>query len=352
MEGRLSDLPLLKEDPIFGLSVLFKEDSRPDKVDLAVGVYRTVSGKVPLMSCVQQVLEARVFEGRGYLPIDGDPDYVQEAAKLVFDSPPRFFGAQTLGSTGALRLSGRLLKTAGIDKIWIPNPTWANHRAIFSGAGVEIGFYDYYTKANQSIAFDQMCQTLKEASGAVLFHTSCHNPTATDLTQEQWKEVFSIVQERSLYPIFDCAYQGLGDGLDADVWPIRYFAKMGMELMVCYSFSKNLGLYAQRCGCLFVITDAVDRVGSQVRSFARCEYSNPPAFGASVVRGVLESPELVEEWKHELDLMRERCKGMRNALMAGLHAKGGSARFPLYGTTKRSFCYVRLRGWAGGKIDP
>ncbi len=243
---------------------------------------------------------------------------------LLGERLPRVFGAQTLGATGALRITGELLKgKLGHSRIYLPDPTWANHTAIFASSGLEIVSYPYY----KSCALDEagMLSALAKLpkGSAVLFHATCHNPTGIDPTAQQWGQMLEVVQSRELLPIFDCAYQGLGDGLEEDVAGVRSFVAADVPLFVCYSYSKNLALYGERIGALFVAAGSEAEAtcfGSQVRAYARANYSNPALHGEQIVKGVLGNDELRQVWHGDLSAMQQRLALMRTLLREKLEA--------------------------------
>jgi aspartate/tyrosine/aromatic aminotransferase len=320
------------DDPILGLNVAFRKDARPNKVNLGVGAYRTAAGQ-PLVLPSITTAETMLLEkklNKEYLPIDGDADFVQAIKALVFgDLTPKLhmFGAQMIGGTGALRMGGEYLSLGGPRSIYLSTPTWANHKSVFSRAGLKVENYPYYDRASQGIDFAGMCRAITQmpAGSVVLLHGCCHNPTGVDLTHDQWHALSQLIKTHHLIPFFDLAYQGLGDGLDADAYSIRYFAEQGHELLVAYSCAKNFGLYGERVGFLAVVTHdaaSADIVGRQLKTIIRANWSNPPTHGARLVTTILKSESLRSEWLKELESMRERITEMRKALASGLCAKG------------------------------
>jgi aspartate aminotransferase len=349
--GTFDAVELAPPDAIFGLSVAFKNDPRPEKVNLGVGVFRTADLTVPILSAVRQAEKILVEAGESktYLPIDGDPDYVRAIGTLVFGKlEEKIFGAQSVGGTGALRTVGDFLKQVlGRDTIYLPHPTWANHAGIFRAAGLELHSYPYYNPNSHGLDLERLIEEFEKIpeGSAVLFHACCHNPTGVDPSFDQWKAIAQVVQKRNLLPIFDCAYQGFGDGLDEDADAVRHFTSLGINSFVCSSCSKNFGLYAERIGALFAITESkeqAERVGSQVRRLIRKNYSNPPCHGARIVRTILDSDTLRSEWQQEVDGMRSRLHEMRHALMAGLLAKGGERDYRFLQDQKGMFSFCGL----------
>lgn len=350
--GHFEEIELAPPDAIFDLNRAFREEPREEKVNLGVGIFRDSALKPTLFGAVKDAEKELADQGlnRAYLPIDGDRDFVEQISLILFGKRmgEEIFGAQMLGGTGALRLTGDLLRQViGAQKLYLPDLTWANHKGIFVAAGLEVDSYPYYDDKRHLLAFEPMIEglaTLPQGS-PLLFHTCCHNPSGIDPSLDQWKEIAKVVAERQLLPIFDCAYQGFGAGLEEDVAGLRHFMEQGIELIVCYSCSKNFGLYAERVGAFFAVTqsrDEAERLGSQARRIIRCDYSNPPCHGERVVRTILKSESLRADWKSELDAMRLRTHEMRNALMAGLHAKGGAANFAFLKEQKGLFSFCGL----------
>lgn len=326
---------LAPRDPILGVTEAFNADRNPAKVNLGVGVYYDDAGKVPLLECVRRAEQqlAAAAAPRAYLPIDGLAAYDKAVQRLVFgaDSPliaaGRVITVQALGGTGGLRVGADILRRVAPGAgVWISDPSWENHRALFEAAGFEVRTYPYYHAPSRGLDFPAMLEALRglpQGSVAVL-HACCHNPTGVDLDASQWREVASVVVERGLVPFLDLAYQGFGEGLDADAAAVRAMAATGVPLLVSNSFSKSFSLYGERVGALSVVAadaDEAARVLSQVKRLVRTNYSNPPTHGGKVVATVLESDELRALWEQELGGMRERIRHMRQALVDGLRAR-------------------------------
>ncbi|MBB3226322.1 aromatic-amino-acid transaminase [Luteibacter sp. Sphag1AF] len=334
-----SSVELAPRDPILGLNEAFGADSRADKVNLGVGVYYDDNGHVPLLRAVRQAEEARLKAQlpRGYLPIDGIALYDLAVQQLLFGaSSPliaerRVVTAQALGGTGALRVGADFLYrlNPGVP-VAISDPSWENHRALFEAAGFEVVQYPYYDASTHGVNVDGMISGLEAlpAGSVVVLHACCHNPTGVDLTDADWKRVIATVKARSLTPFLDIAYQGFGDGIDADASAVRLFAESGLPFFVASSFSKSFSLYGERVGALSIVTASHDeavRVQSQVKRVIRTNYSNPPTHGAAVVSAVLNHAELRSTWEAELGEMRERIRAMRRGLVERLavhHAQG------------------------------
>lgn len=323
-------------DPILGLNEQFNADANPNKVNLGVGVYYDDNGKLPLLECVQKAEKqmAEAPKARGYLPIDGIAAYDSAVKNLVFGagSEPvksgRIATVQALGGTGGLKLGADFLKKLNpAAKVLISDPSWENHRALFSQAGFTVEAYPYYNAAKRGIDFDGMLTALNVAAPGtvVVLHACCHNPTGYDITPAQWDQVIAAVKARQLVPFLDMAYQGFGHGIAEDGAVIGKFVASGMDFFVSTSFSKSFSLYGERVGALSVLCaskEEADRVLSQLKIVIRTNYSNPPTHGATVVATVLNTPELRALWEKELGDMRSRIKQMRVALVEKLKGAG------------------------------
>ncbi len=323
-------------DPILGLNEQFAADTNPNKVNLGVGVYFDDNGKLPLLKCVQTAEKQMVDapKPRGYLPMDGVAAYDAAVKGLVFgaDSEPvksgRVVTAQGIGGTGGLKIGADFLKKLNpTAKVMISDPSWENHRALFTAAGFVVESYPYYDAATRRINFDGMLAALNAApEGAIaVLHACCHNPTGYDITAAQWDQVVATVKARKLTPFLDMAYQGFGHGIKEDGAVIGKFVAAGLEFFVSTSFSKSFSLYGERVGALSVLCaskDDADRVMSQLKVVIRTNYSNPQIHGATVVAMVLNTPELRAQWEEELAEMRVRIKAMRQKLVDGLKAAG------------------------------
>ena len=323
-------------DPILGLNEQFNADANPKKVNLGVGVYYDDTGKLPLLECVQaaekQMMEAP--KARGYLPIDGIAAYDAAVKNLVFGagSEPvktgRVATVQALGGTGGLKIGADFLKKVNPGaKVLISDPSWENHRALFSQAGFTVEAYPYYNAVKRGIDFDGMLTALNLAAEGtvVVLHACCHNPTGYDITPEQWDQVIAAVKARKLVPFLDMAYQGFGYGITEDGAVIGKFVASGQNFFVSTSFSKSFSLYGERVGALSVLCQDAEEAGrvlSQLKIVIRTNYSNPPIHGGQVVAMVLNTPELRSLWEKELGDMRLRIKQMRLALVEKLKAAG------------------------------
>lgn len=350
-----NDIPELPTDPILGLPILFAADSRPNKINLGVGAYKTAEGQPIVLTSVRkaenQILQKRL--NKEYLPIDGDVELLRCALMLLLGSESpllqtgNFFAAQTVGGASALRIGGEFLSKLISKTIFLSQPSWSNHKQIFERAGFNVGSYPYFQPQTCLLDYLGMCEAIKNmpAGSVILLHGCCHNPTGIDPTLEQWKELSELIKKQQLIPFFDIAYQGFGQDLDQDAEAIRYFVKEGHEMLVAYSFSKNFGLYGERVGFLTVTCakkESVPKVGSQIKSIIRANYSNPPLHGARIVSTILKSHELTLEWKTELNNMSERIREMRKALIAALLVKGQDRNFAFMHQQNGLFSFTGL----------
>lgn len=323
-------------DPILGLSEAFRADPNPEKINLAVGVYKDENNHTPVLASVKAA-ERHLVENettKSYLPIDGSPVYGQLVQTMLFGenhailSDRRAHTADTPGGTGALRVAGDYLKQNHPDStLWLSDPTWANHHGIFGAAGVPTQTYPYLDAKTNSLDFAGLLEAVGRMSrgDVVLLHGCCHNPTGVDPTAAQWKELASALSGGGVMPLVDFAYQGFGKGLKEDAAGLRAVAEVCDELMVCSSYSKNFGLYRERVGALTIVAGSsatADTVISQVKTAIRQNYSNPPAHGAEVVTVILSDPALRRQWEGELADMRKRIHQMRTAFAAGLDERG------------------------------
>jgi aromatic-amino-acid transaminase len=352
----LAGVQMAPRDPILGLTEAYNADKNPKKVNLGVGVYTDDNGKVPLLECVRRAERQLVEQpaARNYLPIDGLAAYDRAVQSLVFGAncpalkQGRIVTVQSLGGTGGLRVGADFLRrTAPNAELWISDPSWENHRAVFESAGFKVNTYPYYDAKTRGVDFDGMLGALKAmpAGSIVLLHACCHNPTGVDLTTEQWTGVIETIGARGLVPFLDIAYQGFGDGIDADGSAVRRFAQAGMPLFVSNSFSKSFSLYGERVGALSVVAETSEegaRVLSQIKRLVRANYSNPPTHGGQIVAIVLETPELRALWEQELGQMRERIKAMRKLLVEKIHARVPGADFSFVTRQRGMFSYSGL----------
>jgi aromatic-amino-acid transaminase len=343
-------------DPILGLTEQFNADSNPKKVNLGVGVYYGDDGKLPLLECVQKAEEKMMaaHAARGYLPIDGIAAYDAAVKNLVFGAESeavkseRVATIQALGGTGGLKVGADFIKRLNpAAKVLISDPTWENHRGIFTNAGFEVATYPYYDAEKRGINFEGMLSALNAAAAGtvVLLHACCHNPTGYDLTAQQWDQVVAAVKSRKLIAFLDMAYQGFGQGIAEDGMAVQKFVDSGEDFFVSTSFSKSLSLYGERVGALSVLCATKDdaaRVLSQLKIMIRTNYSSPPTHGGQVAATILNTPELRALWEKELATMRSRIKQMRHAIVEKLQAKGVQRDFGFITQQVGMFSYSGL----------
>lgn len=343
-------------DPILGLTDAFRKDTRTDKINLGVGIYKDEAGQTPVLRCVKQA-EARLVQEqttKNYLSIEGIEAYGQVVQKLLFGADAGIIAdqrartAQAPGGTGALRIAGEFIaRQLDTNTIWISNPTWANHRAVFTAAGLEVKEYGYYNAETKDLDFDAMLASLAEAKAGdvVLFHGCCHNPTGIDPTPGQWQQLAKLAADKGWLPMFDFAYQGFAKGTEEDAFGLREFAKHNPELLIASSFSKNFGLYNERVGAFTLVAKDADTANtsfSQVKSIIRANYSNPPSHGANVVAIIANDPELYADWQAELAEMRDRIQEMRTLFVEKLAARGVDKDFSFIARQNGMFSFSGL----------
>ncbi|WP_448252653.1 amino acid aminotransferase [Ottowia oryzae] len=351
-----SAVELAPRDPILGLNEQYAADQNPNKVNLGVGVYFDENGKLPLLQCVQAA-EKKLMDTpkpRGYLPIDGIAAYDDAVKKLVFGADSavykdgRIATVQGLGGTGGLKIAADFLKRLNPGaKVLISDPSWENHRALFSQAGFEVDTYRYYNAGTRALDFEGMLADLKAAAPGTIavLHACCHNPTGYDITAAQWDQVIAVVKERQLTPILDMAYQGFAHGIAEDGAVVGKFVASGLDFFVATSFSKSFSLYGERVGALSVVCSSKEeaaKVLSQLKIMIRTNYSNPPTHGGAVVALVLADPALRQQWEEELSHMRNRIKQMRAKLVDGLKAAGVKQDMSFITTQIGMFSYSGL----------
>ncbi|MGN0862726.1 MAG: aromatic amino acid transaminase [Stenotrophomonas koreensis] len=343
-------------DPILGLTEAYNADSRATKVNLGVGIYYDEQGRIPLLQAVRRIEEQLTAAGRprGYLPIDGLATYTNATRELVFGKESELVAAgrvattQTIGGSGALRVGAELLaQTLPHATVAISNPSWENHRAVFTAAGFTVVDYTYFDAASHGLDFDGMLADLArlEPGTTVLLHACCHNPTGADLTEAQWKQVAALLKERQLFPFIDMAYQGFDKGISEDGVAVRIVAEAGIDsFIVANSYSKSFSLYGERVGALSVVAaDAAQTkaVQSHIKRIIRTIYSSPSTHGAALVAGVLGSSELRALWEDELGQMRNRIHALRAGLVSKL-AELGAPEFAFIQQQAGMFSYSGL----------
>lgn len=338
-------------DPIMSLMEAYMQDPNPQKVNLGIGLYYDHQGNIPLMQAVH-IAEQRLLEQQRphtYPPIEGSALFARQIQTLLFGEPAdRIATVQTVGGSGALKLGADFIHHyLARREIWVSDPTWANHWAIFEGAGLKVNTYPYFDDASGQLRFEAMLDTLSALpeGAVVLLHPCCHNPTGTDLNPSQWQAVIEVVQRRRLLPFFDIAYQGFGDGLDEDCFVLRAMLKTDVDFLVSNSFSKNVALYGQRLGGLSVrcaTAEAAVNVKGALKTLIRRSYSCPPTHGSQIVETLLADPQLYQQWASELTTMRQRIKQMRVGLAAGLEQGGTTLDYTRIRDQKGMFSYTGL----------
>jgi aspartate/tyrosine/aromatic aminotransferase len=336
----------LPEDPLLSIPVDFAADTRTKKTNLGLGTYRDSEGR-PFVLPVVRNAEASFFNtkrNKEYLPIEGDPLFLKETLKLIYGKESSQLAVQAIGGSAALSLGAKLLCEQGPRKIYLSDPSWPNHSLIFSRAGLNINFYPYYDPKTKKVNFSGISQAVKEmeAGSVILLQAACHNPTGVDLSIPEWKELSALLKKHKVLPFFDIAYHGFGEDLDKDAFAIRYFAEQGHEMLISYSYSKNMGLYGERVGALVIVTENEENVRTHIKQIIRSIYSTPPIHGAAIVASVLESENTKNEWVADLSNMRERIIEMRQAFVAGLELKLKDCDFSFILSQKGLFSYLDL----------
>jgi len=343
-------------DPIVGLTEAFNADTNSKKVNLGAGVYQDGAGKVPLLEVVREA-QARWLaqeETKNYLPIEGVPAFNRQVQALLFGADSvviaegRAVTVQAVGGTGALKVGADFLKRFfSASQVWISNPSWENHRALFESAGFAVHDYPYYDPQTHDLDFAAMIEALKKlpAQSIVVLHACCHNPTGCDLSREQWKILVDLFQSTGLIPFIDFAYQGFSEGIEADAFAVRALAEAGLPCLIANSFSKSFAIYRERVGALTILTGSAEeakRVLSQVKRVIRTNYSSPASYGGQIVASVLAEAEWRTRWEGEVAEMRERIHQMRDLLVEKLREKGVEQDFSFVQRQRGMFSYSGL----------
>jgi aromatic-amino-acid transaminase len=343
-------------DPILTLNEAFGRDPRPHKINLSIGIYFDDAGRLPVMKAVHEAESSmlQTLGARPYQPMEGAANYRQAVQHLLFGADHeavtsgRIATIQTLGGSGGLKVGGDFLRRYfPQSSVWVSDPTWDNHRAMFEGAGFTVNTYPYYDPTTGGIRFEAMLAAFEQlpAKSIVLLHACCHNPTGVDLTPAQWDRLIPVISARKLIPYVDIAYQGFGDGIAQDAFAIRALASAGVSFFCASSFSKSFSLYGERCGGLSVVCpDAAEAalVLGQLKATIRKNYSSPPTHGGQIVARVLQTPALHAQWAAELDAMRVRIAQMRQTLYEILSAKLPGRDFRYFITQRGMFSYTGL----------
>ena len=349
-------IPPFGGDPILSLNEDFQKDPRPNKINLSIGIYFDDAGRIPVMSSVKRAEALVVAKGgpKPYLPIEGAANFRSAVQQLLFGAgheavtSGRVATIQSVGSSGGLKVGADFInRYFPGSQVWVSDPTWDNHRSMFEGAGLTVNTYPYYDASTGGLNFGAMLAALRKlpAKSVVLLHACCHNPTGVDLSTAQWDTLIPVLRERELIPYLDLAYQGFGDGIEADAHAVRALASAGVSFFIANSFSKSMSVYGERCGALSVVCpdagQAVNVLG-QMKFTVRRNYSSPPIHGGQIVATVLTDPELRREWETELGAMRERILAMRKKLYAMLKAKVPGRDFEYFLTQRGMFSFTGL----------
>ena len=347
-------LPALAPDPILGLSAAFRADPNPKKIDLGVGVYKDEQGNTPIVGAVAQA-QLRLLEtetSKTYITPQGVQGYIDGMLELLLGKGNqavlgnRVAAVQAPGGCGALRILAELLKRCNDNaKVWVSDPTWANHIPLIGNAGLELATYPYFDKNTASIKFDEMLATLKTIpkGDVVLLHACCHNPTGADLTQDQWRQVAEAAQQQGWLPFIDSAYLGFGDDLETDAFGMRLMVESVPEVIIAASCSKNFGLYRERVGLAVMVTANSAQtpiVQSQIQAIARGIYSMPPSYGGALVDIILHDEALKASWVAEVDEMRNRMRDLRSLLVNKLAENGAQKDFSFVNQQKGMFSFL------------
>jgi aspartate/tyrosine/aromatic aminotransferase len=338
-------------DAILGLIAEHRDDPRPEKIDLGVGVYRTARGETPILDTVKKA-ERKLFETqstKAYIGTSGSAEFNAVMQDLTFAdsvSGDRLFTMQTPGGSGALRVAaGILLRARENATVWVSEPTWANHIPLLAGAGLTLKTYPYYDTDNHVIRTEAMLEALQAVpeGDVVLFHACCHNPCGLDPSNDEWRAITDVVVHRNLVPFFDAAYQGFATGIEEDVFAVRYMAERVAEMIVCNSCSKNFGLYRDRVGTLSLLgadEDTASMLASNANNYVRTLYSMPPDHGGAIVSIILNDADLRQEWVAEVDDMRGRLQEMKELLHAALQEKEPDHDFTHLVRSNGMFCFL------------
>jgi len=342
-------------DPILNLSVLYRQDTNPNKVDLGVGVYKDETGHTAIMEAVARAEERLLTEEdtKAYVGMAGSKRFCDLLAQVTLGADhavladQRIAVAQTPGGSGALRVLGEFINVASPNAtVWLGNPTWANHHAVMQSSGFTIKEYPYYNRATKTVDFDAMVNCLQDQAqtgDVVLLHGCCHNPSGADLSLDQWQSVTDLVLAKGLIPYVDIAYQGLGEGMDEDAAGLRLMANAVPEMVIASSCSKNFGLYRERTGTAMIIAANAQQASfaqGQMNSVIRANYSMPPSHGALVVETILADPKLKQMWRDELKTMRKRIKDLRSQLVDAIKAEGVTQDFSFIEHQKGMFSFL------------
>ncbi len=348
-----SHLPKPQQDPILSLSIEYRQDQRPNKVDLGIGVYRNDNGDTPIMTSIAKAAKmvAESQTTKSYVGLAGSEPFNQAMLDLVLgdiEAKSRSAVIQTPGASGALRMLADLIKQAEPQAtVWISDPSYVNHQPVMEAAGLKVKFYRYFDKETKLVNTSAMLEDLKQASDkdVVLLHGCCHNPSGADMDLDAWKAVTELSLSQGFTPFIDVAYQGFGDGLEEDAIGLRYMVDRVPEAMLSASCSKNFGLYRERTGIAAVVAKEPEHAQyakGKLLTLARATYTMPPDHGAALVEKVLSDPSLKQEWLDELNQMRERLGKLRQLLVQALQQETGTNRFDFIVDHKGMFTLLGL----------
>jgi aromatic-amino-acid transaminase len=343
-------------DPILSLNEAYQKDPRPDKVNLSIGIYFDDAGRIPVLDSVRRAEALMLEQGspKPYLPIEGAAAMRSAVQQLLFGAgheaitSGRVATLQTIGSSGGLKVGADFIKRwLPNSQIWVSDPTWDNHRAMFEGAGVTVNTYPYFDAATGGLKADAMLAAINQLPprSVVLLHACCHNPTGVDLSSAQWQALIPVLRERELLPYLDLAYQGYGDGIEEDAFAVRALASAGLSFFIANSFSKSMSVYGERAGALSVVCQnaaEAELVLGQMKATVRRNYSSPGIHAAGIVSRVLSDAELRKVWEGEVTAMRERISAMRRSLHSVLSAKKPGRDFGYFLSQRGMFSYTGL----------
>ncbi|WP_440878587.1 amino acid aminotransferase [Vibrio natriegens] len=343
-----SNLPTPVLDPILSLSVAYRGDERPNKVDLGIGVYKNSAGETPIMKAIQmaQDVVVKTQKTKAYVGLAGCEEFNQSMVDLLLSGTSamdRVAAIQTPGASGALRMLGDLMKVAQPDTtVWISNPSYVNHKPVMEAAGLKVRFYHYFSPETKQVDTAKMLDDLSKAgpSDVVLLHGCCHNPTGADIDFAAWQAITELSQKNGFTPFVDIAYQGFGDGLEEDAKGLRFMADNVEEMLITTSCSKNFGLYRERTGAAIVVgknTQDVTNAKGKLLTLARSTYTMPPDHGAALVKTILQDANLTSVWKHELSEMQQRLVSLRQNLCNELRNNHNTDQFDFIESHKGMF---------------
>jgi len=346
----------LPADPILGLNQTFHQDENPNKINLSVGVYQNAQGQTPIFSAVKKAEEKLLSDqvSKAYIAQAGDALFLDKISRLLLGDElvdqldDRIAIVATPGGCGALRMGAELLIQANIKaQVWVSDPTWANHYPLLESAGLKLSTYSYYDRETNSVNFQSMLDSLQKIpeGDVVLLHGSCHNPTGADLSNNEWDQIIEILAQRKLLPFIDVAYQGFGDGLIEDSYGVRKAVEKLPEVLISNSCSKNFGLYRERTGAVIVVTETSKQSNaarSHIMSAARRSYSMSPYHGCGIVGQLLSNSALVDEWKSELEDIRNRMDKLRAGLAEGLNQAQSKIDFSFVARSNGMFCFLGI----------